>query len=373
MAFSLNLNFSHLMKSTLSKMFALNRKALLPTVLMLALSFGGGLSAVAANSPAAHPDPLQVVVITGDHWFNEKTFLEVFQGNADIQFVHAPQKDHDEIFEDVSSWNYDVMVLYHFSQITPSPKRQENCKELLQRGVGLVVLHHGTLTYPQWPESEQIFGRKRDVGGPFGYYLNQRYTVRLADPTHPILQGMTDFAVEDETYTRYYGEPRPDNHILLTTEHRPSDPELAWTRSYAHARVFAFQLGHDTPVFTNANYKRILAQGSRWTSGRLPAKAGEPALTGDSRFREQNFEWALEALTTYQVGQRREPPGLVVDLGRDDALAAQQPQRVAEPRVPVGQLRDLARKLDGVPAVVPGRAQPAVGVVVVDVGRERLG
>ena len=348
------------MKSTLSKMFATNRKALLPTVLMLALSFGGGPSAVAANSPAAHPDPLKVVVITGDHPFTEKTFIESFQGNADIQFVHAPQQNHDEIFEDVSNWDYDVMVCYHFSQLTPSPARQEGFKQLLNRGVGLVVLHHGTLTYPQWPESEQIFGRKRDVGGPFGYYVNQRYTVRLADPTHPILQGMTDFAVEDETYDRYYGEPRPDNHILLTTEHKPSETELAWTRSYAHARVFAFQLGHDTPVFTNANYKRILAQGIRWTSGRLPAKAGEPALAGGSRFRERNFEWALETLTTYQVGQRREPCVVIenrvqaslIDPAASAALAAQLAPLLSSPATrdaksfvlrQLGQLRAAAQ------------------------------
>ena len=327
--------------------------------LAIALCLGSGRP-VAAEPATLHPDPIKVVVVTGDHPFNEKTFLEAFDGQPDIDIVHAPQHDHDEIFEDVSGWNYDVMVLYHFSQVTPSPARQQAFTELLDRGVGLVVLHHGTLTYPQWPETERIYGRKRDVGGPFGFHLDQRYTVHLADPSHPILQGMSDFTAEDETYTRYYGPLRPDNHILLTTEHQPSDAVLAWTRSYAHSRVFAYQHGHDSPAFGNPAFRQILTQGIRWTAGRLPEKSGGNSLSSGSVFRQRNLEWALGALPAYESGNSRSALAVIEskvstslgDAAAGEALAARLAPLLSSPATrdakslllrQLGQLRATAQ------------------------------
>jgi len=56
-------------------------------------------------------DPINVVVVTGGHGFDHDPFLALFEGYDDITYVEAEQKDHSELFEDISDWDYDVIVL----------------------------------------------------------------------------------------------------------------------------------------------------------------------------------------------------------------------------------------------------------------------
>jgi hypothetical protein len=86
-------------------------------------------------------DPIKVVVVTGGHDFDHDPFFTLFQGQPGIQYVEAVQKDSSELFEDISKWDYDVIVLYNMTQDI-SDVRKRNFKALLDRGVGLVALHH---------------------------------------------------------------------------------------------------------------------------------------------------------------------------------------------------------------------------------------
>jgi type 1 glutamine amidotransferase len=45
---------------------------------------------------------------------------------------------------------------------------------------------------------------------------------------------------------------------------------IAWVHEYGKARVFGCQSGHDAKVWTNDSFRRLMAQGIRWASGRLP-------------------------------------------------------------------------------------------------------
>ena len=65
--------------------------------------------------------------------------------------------DHSEIFEDIGGWDYDVIIMHNSGQRI-SEKRQLNFKALLQRGVALVVIHHGVCAYEDWPEFRKIAG-----------------------------------------------------------------------------------------------------------------------------------------------------------------------------------------------------------------------
>ena len=104
-----------------------------------------------------------MAVVTGGHPFNEPEFLKLFQGYDDIAYKHLPQKTGGEVFEDIADWPYDVIVLYNYErQITP--KQQENFLKLLDKGVGLVILHHANAAYPNWPEFWKIAGVEWHAG-----------------------------------------------------------------------------------------------------------------------------------------------------------------------------------------------------------------
>jgi opacity protein-like surface antigen len=59
-------------------------------------------------------------------------------------------------------------------------------------------------------------------------------------------------------------------HVLISTDHPRSDKTIAWVHPYGKARVFGYQSGHDAKVWTDANFQRLMAQGMRWASGRVP-------------------------------------------------------------------------------------------------------
>ena len=95
----------------------------------------------AAAPQTASAGKINAAVVTGGHPFDEPEFLQLFQGYRDIVYTHLPQKNGGEVFDHINGWPYDVIVLYNFNrQITP--QEQKNFVKLLERGVGLVILHH---------------------------------------------------------------------------------------------------------------------------------------------------------------------------------------------------------------------------------------
>ena len=58
--------------------------------------------------------------------------------------------------------------------------------------------------------------------------------------------------------------------MLVSTDHPRSDKTIAWVHQYGKARVFGYQSGHDAKVWTDDSFRRLMAQGIRWASGRLP-------------------------------------------------------------------------------------------------------
>ena len=195
----------------------------------------------AARPEAAEPArALRIVVITGGHGFDKAKFPGVFRGHDDISFEVRQRKEKGKagLFDDVAKWPYDVMVLYNFNQKLTKAERESFLK-LLDRGVGLVVLHHAIVAYPQWDLWEKIVGCK--------YYLQPterdgvKYPrsiwkhgvdipVHVADANHPITKGVKDFTIHDETYGKwtYYAGSR----VLLTTDCPTNTKQLAWVKAF---------------------------------------------------------------------------------------------------------------------------------------------
>jgi type 1 glutamine amidotransferase len=252
------------------------RKAMLWGSLLAAVGLLCSCRAGVLRGGAAQPEKIKVVVVTGGHDFEHDPFFALFQGYDDIEYVEAEQKDHSELFEDISGWDYDVIVLYNMTQEI-SPKRQENFKTLLKdRRVGLVALHHCEAAFGGWDEYRKIIGAKyplvdQEIDGvayKTGTYEHDiDLTVHIADSQHPITRGMKDFAIHDEIYKGVWFAK--DNHVLLTVDHPDSDKTIGWTRRYGPARVCFLQGGHDSKAYANANYRALVARAIRWSAGAL--------------------------------------------------------------------------------------------------------
>ncbi|MCP4639516.1 MAG: ThuA domain-containing protein, partial [bacterium] len=151
-------------------------------------------SAETDQSTAVTDRPLRAVVVTGGHSFDEKPFLAMFKEQPGIEFVHKHQKDDSELFESIDGWDYDVIVFYAMTQKI-SEKRRKNLLALLDRGVGLVALHHTIGAFDKWPKFHQLIGGKyiqkpETIAGkecPASTYLHDvDFALQVADAEHPV-------------------------------------------------------------------------------------------------------------------------------------------------------------------------------------------
>lgn len=217
---------------------------------------------------------LQVAVVTGGHAFDEAEFLKLFQGYDDVEYKHLPQKTGGEIFEDIAHWPYDVIVLYNFNQQI-TPKQQENFVKLLDKRVGLVILHHANAAYNNWPLFWKIAGveyhftpwQKNGVEmARSGFKDDVKFKIHV-DPKHPVTRGLTDYDIDDETYCRTSVDPGV--HALLTTDEPSSDKTIGWAKTYGNSKVIYVQSGHGPSAYHNPVYRTLVIRAIRWTAGKL--------------------------------------------------------------------------------------------------------
>ena len=229
---------------------------------------------------AAAQTPVKALVVTGGHGFDAAPFDAMLKALPGTECTRIDVKDDGSIFEKLPEGQWDVIVLYNMGQKI-SEKSKASLLDLLDRGVGLVVLHHAIATFNDWPEYWNIIGAH--------YYLQNytekgkehaqstwkegvNYTLTPADKDHPILKGVTPFTVHDETYKGF--TVAPDNHVLLTTEGPTTQPEYAWCRTYRNANVFYMLPGHGPTIFSDENYRKVVTQAIAWAA--KPAKADSP-------------------------------------------------------------------------------------------------
>jgi type 1 glutamine amidotransferase len=215
---------------------------------------------------------IKAVVLTGGHGFEREPFFKLFEGFDDIEYTEFQLKDDSEIFEDISDWDYDVIVLYNMSKEISRERRRNFAGLIRRKGVGLVALHHMMGAYPQWRQYRKIVGAKyflkgsdADRASTFKHDLD--LNVHIEDTSHPITRGMRDFQIHDEGY-KYCGF-EDDNHVLFTTEHPDCDKTIGWVRNVGKAKVCGMMLGHDHYAYENPNFRKLVARAIRWTAGRL--------------------------------------------------------------------------------------------------------
>jgi hypothetical protein len=242
--------------------------------LLVGMSALLALLAADLKLPAAEPAAIRVLVITGGHDFEREPFFKLFKDNPEIRYEAVEHPNAHARFKPEAAAQYDVVVAYDMHQgISDDAKR--DFLALLKAGKGLVVMHHAIASYQAWPEYANIIGAR--------YYLEKtvvngvekdrsqwqhdvKIKVRVADPNHPVTQGLKDFEIHDETYKGF--DVFPGTHTLLTTEEPLSNPVIAWAKTYGPARVVYLQSGHDHLAYENPNFQQLLRQAIRWTAKR---------------------------------------------------------------------------------------------------------
>jgi type 1 glutamine amidotransferase len=232
------------------------------------------LAALLLPAFAAESAKTKVLLITGGHGFEREPFLKVFSENPNITLTHAEHsKGTADAWDRADIYDYDAIVLYDMpKEITDTEKKR--FAAILDKGIGLLVLHHALVSYQHWPDYERIIGgRYPELDGKggavtdeVGYKHGVEHTVKIVAKDHPVTTGVSDFPINDEIYWGF--RTSRDITPLISTDNEKSGKPLGWTRTEGKSRIVYLQLGHGPEAYTNPNYRKLIAQGIAFVAKR---------------------------------------------------------------------------------------------------------
>lgn len=141
-------------------------------------------------------------------------------------------------------------------------------RRVKEDGMGFISLHSSHFAKP----NKELMGDACTWGA---YVLDAvRLDVTVADPDHPIAEGLRDFIVaHDERYSEPYAVPEPEAvvftgvHTLKNGEKDASRVGMCWT--IGKGRFFYFQGGHETnPMFYDKNVQHMMRNAVLWAAPR---------------------------------------------------------------------------------------------------------
>ncbi len=246
--------------------------------LSLPLLLGGSLQAapkktvlLVGSGPDGHPPR------THEYRAGLKVLHKCLQGvpNLEVQVVEAiePWREGPELMQRVDGV---VLFLSEGARwMQHDPKRLQALQKLAAQKGGLVVLHWGMGT----KDAKYIDAAVKLLGGCHGgpdrKYAVVETSLSLANPTHPITNGIQPFKIKDEFYYRLkFASPpaRVTPLVQATIEGKEETVAWAWRRPDG-GRSFGFSGLHFHENWGREEYRRLVAQGVLWTLDLpIPAK-----------------------------------------------------------------------------------------------------
>jgi type 1 glutamine amidotransferase len=185
------------------------------------------------------------------------------------------------ILETPALGKYDVIVAmadrrdpeFHLSE-----SQQRALLQFVHGGKGFFSFHAFCCADRAWvPEMRELLGGVlAHFGTPDTKVRVGTYPLKITEPSHPIVKGVSDFEHEDELY--YYLQTQGDLKPLAVAVFEGRDWPVLWTREYGKGKVCVSVFGHcgvqpgSKDPLEQAAFRRLVLQGIAWTASReLPA------------------------------------------------------------------------------------------------------
>jgi uncharacterized protein len=242
-----------------------------------------GLLVLPCLVSAADKEPIQVLIITGDHghqWKETTPFIKDLLSKAGmkVDVTLTPAKD----LTSANLAKYDVLFLNYKDTKNGGPDTRwsdDNKKafaEAVQVGKGLVIYHHASSAFtsgsPFDGEFEKIIAGGWRKQGNHGKRHVFSVTIRNAD--HPITRGMpAEFQhANDELYQN--SVMLPESTVLATAYSDKSiDPKnsgkaepVVWVSKFGKGRVCENVLGHDVAAMKDAGFQTLMIRCVEWAA-----------------------------------------------------------------------------------------------------------
>ncbi|MFZ1289885.1 MAG: ThuA domain-containing protein [Melioribacteraceae bacterium] len=212
----------------------------------------------------------KILIITAGHEF-EPSFYKIFDSFEDIQYDTISQPKFNERIKDNITDKYNALIFYDMWQEINQAEKKAFI-EMINRGKGIVFLHHSLVSYQHWDEFEKIIGGKYiekdfyddpNIQGST-YIEDIPMEIKVVDKNHPVTRGVNDFSINDEGYQNI--KMSPGIHPLLSVSHPNCTAIIGWTNSYGKSNIVYILLGHGYQAYENENYRKLIYNSINWVA-----------------------------------------------------------------------------------------------------------
>lgn len=221
------------------------------------------LTLVLASNFSFSVNKLNVLIVTGGHDFDKKSFFEMFDSFKNINYKELAHPEAYNQLTHLDPSSFDAVVFYDMpATITEEEKKTFN--KLVREGKGLLFLHHSICSLQGWNEYKSFTGgkyyekEKDETFGASTYQHDVRFMVHVLDNFHPVTRGIKDFEILDEVYGNL--EVLPGVQPLLSTNNPKSNKLIGWTLKKEKSRIVYIEPGHDKNSYFNPTYQQLIKQ-----------------------------------------------------------------------------------------------------------------
>jgi type 1 glutamine amidotransferase len=183
----------------------------------------------------------------------------------------------------------DVLVIYKGDAGYLSMEDRANLDAYVRRGGGLVSIHDALCGPDPADFASLVGGAKKH--GEVNYTLEADIDYNIVDTASPIMQGMTNFKIQDEAFYSMTWAKSPEIHVLATSPIAPTPsakgaghagdvvpqiwtyekqmgPALPGAPTGQSYRAFVWMQGHNYANFSNPQIQGMLLRGIAWAGNR---------------------------------------------------------------------------------------------------------
>ncbi|MEX0938933.1 MAG: ThuA domain-containing protein [Pirellulales bacterium] len=253
----------------------------------------GGVDSTITRFDPSSATPIRTLIVTGHQhpahdWEQTTVALEESLAGGDERFRVTVTRDVEDLARP-ELLGFDLVVLNYcnWQREGLSEAAKQNFVRYLSRGGGLAIIHFANGAFHRslpeaaesdWPEFRtQIVRRVWDHSpDTSGHDTFGKFRVDVADPAHPVTQGMHPFTTQDELYYRQQGDA--PIHALATARSQVTgeDEPMAMVYHYDLGRVFQTVLGHSPISIRQPGPAQLIRRGCIWAAGRMQQGPARP-------------------------------------------------------------------------------------------------
>jgi len=214
--------------------------------------------------------PVRVLSIAGGHAYDTSEFYQAIYSLEGLSIDTVTHPRAKQVLASGRVDSYDVLVFYDFLPVMPL-EDSAIYLELIRQGVPMLFLHHSFCNFQEWEGfSEMVGGKYVMPNSEIDSSLHSTFKhdivleVEVADPLHPVNEGIIDFTILDEGYSNI--QINEGIHPLLSTSHPDCAPLVGWVNQAGNSTCVYLMMGHDKHAYENESYRQLVQNAIHWLS-----------------------------------------------------------------------------------------------------------